>query len=137
MAAFTRGVVGIFPIEVPPALQIGHANGSRWQDHAHAPADHRASGIRGNRPEVIYFLQVGDGDGGGKGASCLVGRNRYLVVPCGGWGDCHSSIFISPADLYGGVLPASTLEDAGQHSSLARRLGDAHRSEPCGNNTLG
>ena len=132
MATGTGGIVGIFTVEIPPALQIGHAHRSRGEKHTQAPADHRSPGIGSNCPEIIHLFQVGDGDGGGKSTCCLVGGNRDLVVPGGGGGDCTSPILISPADLHRGVLPARAIEDAGEHRRLPRRLGDTHRPEPCG-----
>ena len=131
MAAGTGGVVGIFTVEIPPALQIGHAHGSRGEKHAQAPANHRAPGIGSNCPEIIHLFQIGDGYGSGKSACCLVGRYRYLVVPGGGWGDRTSSILIAPADLHRGVLPARAVEDAGKHGRLPGRLGGTHRPKTC------
>ena len=120
VATGTGGIVGIFTVEIPPALQIGHAHGSGGQKHTQAPADHRSPGIGCNCPEIIHLFQVGDGDGGGKSTCCLVGGNRDLVVPGGGGGNCTSPILISPADFHGGVLPAGALQLAGEHRSLPR-----------------
>ena len=137
VATGTGGIVGIFTVEIPPALQISHAHGGGGEKHAQAPADHRAPGIGSNCPEIIHLFQVGYGDGGGKSTCCLVGGDRDLVVPGGGGGNCTSPILISPADFYGGVLPAGALQLAGEHRSLARRLGDAHRTKPCRDDGLG
>ena len=137
MAAGTGGIVGIFTVEIPPALQISHAHGGGGEKHTQATADHRATGIGSNCPEIINLFQVGYGDGGGKGTGCLVGGNRYLVVPGGGGGDCSSSVLIAPADLHRGVLPARAVEDAGKHGRLPRRLGDTHRPETGRDDGLG
>ena len=109
--------------------------GRRVED-TQATADHRTPGIGGNCPEIIHLFQVGYGDGGGKGAGCLVGGDRYLVVPGGGGGDCSSSVLIAPADLHRWVLPARAVEDAGKHGRLPRRLGDTHRTKTSRNDRL-
>jgi len=137
VAAGTGGVVGIFTVEIPPALQIGHAHGSRGEKHAQAPANNRAPGVRCNRPEIIHLFEVGDGDGSGKGACCLIGGDRYLVVPGGGWANGHPAVLIAPADLHRGVLPTRALQYASKHGSLPRRLGDAHRPETCRDDGFG
>ena len=126
MATGTGGIVGIFTVEIPPALQIGHPHGSRWQEYAQTSADYRTPGIGGNCPEIIDLFQVRDGDGGGKSARCLVGRYRYLVVPGGGGGDSTSPILISPAYLHRRVLPTRAIEDAGEHRRLPGRLRGTH-----------
>ena len=132
MAAGTGGVVGIFTVEIPPALQIGHANRCRWQKHTQASADYCTPGIRGNRPEIIDLFEVGDGDGGGKGTGCLVGGDRYLVVPSGGGGDCTSVVLIAPADLHRWVLPARAEQLPGEDCGAPARLSHTHLPEPDG-----
>ena len=137
MAAGAGGVVGIFTVEVPPTLQIGHAHGSGGEKHAQASTDYCTPGIGGNCPEIINLFQVWDGDGGGKGTGCLIGGYRYLVVPGGGWGDCTSAVLIAPAYLHRWVLPACAVQYPSKHGRLPRRLGDAHRPETRRDDGLG
>ena len=137
VATGTGGIVGIFTVEIPPALQISHAHGGGGEKHTQATADHRATGIGSNCPEIINLFQVGYGDGGGKGTGCLVGGNRYLVVPGGGGGDCSSSVLISPADFHCGVLPTGAVQHSGKHGRLPRRLVYTHRPETGRDDGLG
>ena len=129
MTGHARGIIGILPVKVPSSLQVFHADGGVGQENAQTAGYHCTTGIIRHRTEIIEFFQIGDGDGGGEGACCLIGGNGDLVVPGSGGGDCGASVLIAPAYLHRWVLPAGAGELTAEDGCAPAGLGAAHRPE--------